>query len=480
MSNTAAERLGVLLLAIALAAQIVIALPAGPTSLHGDEVYYVAKAQYFGEHHRFPRATENDLAVERGELRGLSDWRPQGYALFLALCANGSYDQTALRWRVTLVQSTLVAIALIFVFLALRRYMTSATLRIAAALILGIAPWPFEFVQTLGPDSCVASFTAIALLLLGRYPRSVFFATLLFSLTFAMRPEMIVLPPLIAGCAMLFQERRRLRFAVAAATAFLIVFGAHYAYRIGFTGQRLPPVFGGLHIPDRGAFAWTNTWIGTENESYNFVYSLTNGQPPPPLPARAFANDGERHVVETIVSDVRAAGGYSEADDDRFAALARLRQRENPARAVAARLWHTVHLWVNVEVNTQTLNLLSNVSRPVRHAILGALMLLKIGLLAGFLLFIVHLRALRNDVFLVLCAIYVIARTLLIGIVLGWFTHRYVVNAWIPLVACVLAALTRASNRPQFSPAAREPIDRSTTNPRDSAASRTATALREA
>lgn len=432
-----------LLLLVALAAQVVLAMRVETTSLHPDEKYHVGKAQYFSEHHRFPRATANDRAVESGKAWGISDWRPAGYALFLAVCSDGKYEPPALRRRVTLVQSMLVAVALILVFCALRRHTMNPTSRIATALVLGLAPWPFEFVQTISPDSIVASFTAIALFLLGRYPRSVFFATLLFSVTFAMRPEMIVLPPLIVGCAMLFQKRQRMRFAVVAAIAFLAVLGAHYAYRIDFTGERLPPVFGGLHIRDGGAFAWTNSWIGTENEAYNFVYSLTNGQPSPPLPARAFANDAERHIVETIVANVRATGHYTAADDDLFAALARRRQRENPARAVAARLWHTAHLWVNAETNTQTLNLLNDASRPVRHAILGALLLLKFALLAGFLIFVIRMRAFRNDAFLILCALFVIARTLLVGIVLGWFTHRYVVNAWIPLMTCAMAAVSR-------------------------------------
>ncbi|HEV7573160.1 MAG TPA: hypothetical protein VGQ21_16790 [Thermoanaerobaculia bacterium] len=442
MSNAVAERLAMLLLLSALAAQVVLAFALETASLQPDEKYQVVKAQYFSDHHLFPRATANDRAVESGKAWGISDWRPQGYALFLAVCSNGAYDPPALRRRVTLVQSLLVAVALILVFCALRRHTMRPTSRIAAALVLGIAPWPFEFARTISPDSIVAAFTAMALFLLGRYPRSVFFATLLFSITFAMRPEMIVLPPLIVGCAMLFQERQRVRFAIVAAIAFLAVLGAHYAYRIDFTGERWPPVFGGLHIRDSGAFAWTNSWIGSENEAYNFVYSLTNGQPAPPLPARAFANDAERRTVETMVAHVRA-GQYSPADDDAFAALARRRQRENPARAVAARLWHTAHLWLNVEMNTQTLNLLNNVSRPVRHAILGALMVLKLALLAGFVTFIVRIGTFRNDAFLILCAVFVIARTLLVGIVLGWFTHRYVVNAWIPLMACAIAAVSR-------------------------------------
>jgi hypothetical protein len=443
MPKAAAERLATSLLLLALAAQVVLALRVPSAGFGGDEPYYVAKARYFFAHHRFPRATANDLAIENGRSWGQSDWRPQGYAVFLALCSGGDFTPATLRHRVTAVQALLVALAIFLAFRALRVHTARPPMRLVTAVVLGIAPWPFAFAPLLGPDSVVASVTAIALLLLGGYPKSVFLATLLFSITFTFRPEMIVLPPLIVACAALYQERHRLRFVTASAAAFLVVLAVHYAYRIDFTGQHTPPVFGGLHIPDRGAFAWVNTWIGTEHEAYDFVYALTSGQPEPPLPARAFANEAERRAVGEIIAHVRATGRYQQEDDAAFASLAGRRRREDPARTIAARLWHAAHLWLNAETSTQTLILLSDTPAIIRRPILGALLLLKLATLAAFALFIVRIRTFRGDAFLILSAVYVIARTLLIGIVLGWFTHRYVLSAWIPLLTCGAAAVSR-------------------------------------
>jgi hypothetical protein len=59
---------------------------------------------------------------------------------------------------------------------------------------------------------------------------------------------------------------------------------------------------------------------------------------------------------------------------------------------------------------------------------------------------------LLDDPFIALCAMYVIARTLLVGVVVGWFAHRFVVSAWIPLLAC--AAATASLYWPRgYSPA---------------------------
>ena len=441
MPKAAAERLATSLLLLALAAQIALSLRLASGPFGGDEPYYVEKARSLVANHHFPRATPTALAVENGQARGLSDWRPQGYPLFVALCSGGNFAPATLRPRVTAVQSLLIALSVFLVFRALGRYATNPSTRIITAIVFGIAPWPFEFAALVGPDSIVASLTAIALLLLGRHPKSVFFATLLFSITFTFRPEMIVLPPLLVACAALIHGRHQVRFVMAGAAAFVVVFAAHYAYRINFTGQRIPPVFGGLHIPDRGAFEWVDTWTGTEHEAYDFVYALTNGQPSPPLPARAFAGDAERRAVDAIVAHVHDSRHYSSEDDAAFENLARRRRREHPALAVGARLWHAAHLWLNTETNSQTLNALVYLPRIIRRAILGALLALKLAALAAFALFLVRVRSFRDDAFLVLCAILVVTRTLLIGVVLGWFTHRYALNAWIPLLACAAAVL---------------------------------------
>ena len=43
---------------------------------------------------------------------------------------------------------------------------------------------------------------------------------------------------------------------------------------------------------------------------------------------------------------------------------------------------------------------------------------------------------------------YVVARTLFVGIVLDWRVHRYVVSAWIPLLVCAVRAVSPTPARP--------------------------------
>src|SRR5438067_6944626 len=209
MVKPAAERLATSLLLLLLAGQIVLAVANVGDRYGGDEPYYVSKAVYFVTHHRFPRATPHEVAVEQGSEWGTSDWRPQGYPLFVALCSGGNVSAASLRRRVTAVQAFLIAVAIFLAFRALHTVTDRSSVRVLCALIFGVAPWPFEFAGLIGPDSLVASVTAIALYLLGRHPRSVFLATLLLTTTFTFRPEMIVLVPLIVACAALFQEKHR-------------------------------------------------------------------------------------------------------------------------------------------------------------------------------------------------------------------------------------------------------------------------------
>jgi hypothetical protein len=445
MVKPASERLATSLLLLLLTCQIVLAIPNVVGRFGGDEPYYVSKAAYFVAHHRFPRATSHEVAIEQGTEWGTSDWRPQGYPLFVALCSGGDLSAASLRPRITAVQACLIALAIFLVFRALRPHTDRSSMRVLSALILGLAPWPFEFAGLIGPDSLVASVTAIALCLLGRHPRTVFLATLLFATTFTFRPEMIVLPPLIVARAALFQEKHRLGFILTAGLAFLAVFSAHYAYRIDFTGQRVPGIFGGQHIQDRGAFDWVNTWISTESEASNFVFSLTNGQTIPRLPARAFSTDMERRIVASVVSDIQRNRTYSAADDAAFETLAHLRVHQHPFIVVAVHIWHTGHLWINSETNSPLLNAFAHFPRPFRRGLLGAILLLKLTMLAGFVLFLSQ-RDWR-DPFLVLCGLYVLAHTALVGLAIGGFGHRLVVSGWIPLLGCAIAATANFVSR---------------------------------
>ncbi|HEX7155332.1 MAG TPA: hypothetical protein VF618_27950 [Thermoanaerobaculia bacterium] len=432
------------LFACLLVVQAALALIQPPSPFVGDEPYYVAKARYLFEHHRFAPAATAALAAERGQTAGTSDWRPQGYPLFVALCSLGDFDAATLRSRVTIVQFLLLAAALWWLFLTLCRFTPSPRRHFLIAVLLAGLPWPFEFVSLIGADSLTVSLFLFATLLLWR--RSFVAGSLLASATFLLRPEMIVLVPVVVGTAVLLEPRRRVRHALLTALAFFAVIGLQVSYRVWFTGEWKPSIFGGLHIVDRGAFAWVHTWLNTENEAYDFVYGLTNGRLITKLPDRAFADKSERDAVTGVLQRVRKEG-YSTSADAVFASVAEKRRREAPIRnVVIPRLWRTVHLWVNVETNSQLLHALAAIPRPVRRALLGMLLLLKIALVLAFPFAAVR-RFGRDDLgrLVALMAVVVVSRTLLIGMALNWMAHRYMLVAWPHLLGVVSAPRNEAT-----------------------------------
>jgi hypothetical protein len=160
-----------------------------------DEFYYVGKARAIVAHGGLVRADPPAIAVERGETWGTSDWRPQGYPLLLAAVSLGNFDHPAhtLRLRMTILQFLLVAAVLVHAFLLSPRTWHSA-------LIFGLPPWTFAFVNELGPDSVNVAVAWVALLLLWRYVQEpsagrLLVATFVFSLALFIRPEMIAMPP---------------------------------------------------------------------------------------------------------------------------------------------------------------------------------------------------------------------------------------------------------------------------------------------
>lgn len=426
-------------------ATLLVRLPGGP--LIGDEPYYVRKAQFFFENRQFENISAEKLAVERGERWGTSDWRPQGYPLFLAALSMGEFREAALRPRVTAVQFALIAAAMWLLFEIMRRHIGGARV-IAMAALLGAVPWPYEFVTSLAPDSLTASITFFSIVILwcSGERRSIvltFAGAFLLSTTLLLRPEMIALTPVILAAAVLLRRFDRsilLKRSAACVGAFAIVVAMQVAYRIDVTGR--PSLFGGLHIQDSGAFAWVHTWLGSENQSYNFVYGLWTGDVRNDLPARAFSDANERRIVDDVIRMDRSRGHYGPDLDATFQHLAEKRQREHPFMAVVAtRVWHGVHLWLNLDTNSQLLNLLASVSRPVRRPILGTLILLKLTLLVLFVMGVMRTKESPVPGLIAISAVVVIGRTLLIGTALNWMAHRYVLIAWLPLLVCAMAAL---------------------------------------
>jgi hypothetical protein len=421
-----------------------------------DEDYFVAKGRYLAVHHRFAPADPQSLAVERGEAWGNSDWRPPGYAIFLVAVSGGDFDDPAgaLRLRVTIAQFLMVAASLLALYLAA---VAAGAPRYAAAILFGVPPWTFFAVNEIGPDPENVFFVTFALLLLWRWIIAkrhdtwwITSATAVATIALFFRPEMIVFPPLLVGAAMLLRTRVArvsIRQLAAAALVYCALVGLEVAYRTWFTGR--VGVFGGQHIYNRGAFDWADTWLGTEKETYDFVYAIGEGKPAN-LPERAFDSAAERNEVLRIAARIAARGRYTAADDDAFAQLARQKKREHPLRVVLLRGSHTIHLWLNVENNAPLLDALSPVPRLVRRPFYGALLLLRIAALGLACVALVRaVRELRQGRFddftllVLLLLFYVAARSALTGLVLNWNVHRFVLSAWPPLLCCAAIALRK-------------------------------------
>jgi hypothetical protein len=436
-----------LLLLALLAIHFAIVLRHFEHELITDEHYYVGKARAIAGHGGLVRADPLSIAVERGETWGTSDWRPQGYPLLLVAVSLGDFSDPAhaLRLRMTVLQFLLVAAVLVHAFfLAPRRYLS--------ALILGLPPWTFAFVNELGPDAVNVAVVWVALLLLWRYVQApsagrMLLAALVFSLTLFIRPEMIAMPPLMVGIALLLRFRHTplaalVRHAIVAAAAWSALVGVQAAYHTWATGQR--GIFGGLHITNAGAFAWANNWWGTEKETYDFVYALTEAREMQ-LPERAFDTAAEREEVMRVITRVRQRGSFTAEDDAVFARLAVEKKRAHPIRSVVLRGWHALNMWLNTEQNSPLLNAMAAVPRMVRLPVWGALLLLRWAILT--LASVAFVRAWRQRdalslLIVVMCA-YALVRTTFIGAVLNWNVHRYVLSAWPPVLWCACMALRR-------------------------------------
>jgi hypothetical protein len=410
-----------------------------------DELYYFDRAHYF--------AQDRGLKpIDERVTTGPSDWRPPGYPILLGTFGYGTFDDpAAFRLRVTIVQFLAVAALLIATFVFFTRSTNDTRAHWIAAILFGLAPWPFEFTNDIGPDELAAALIGCSLLLLwrARGSSSWLHAVMGFSLSLTLRPEMIVMPPFIAAAAFTINRRWSVRNVVAAALGFGVIVGAQVLYRTTHSGR--VSIFGEFRIANAGAFHWTRTWFGTEKEAYDFVYAITEGRSHE-LPARAFDSDQERGLVE-VLTRYAQANGYSPGIDATFENLANQRTRRHPLRTMLVRAANVFHVWINLETPSPILEELTPVPRPIRRVLLGGLLLLRIVIIvAGF---IGAWRARHSadpyDKLTLLMFAYIVLRTLLVGIVLDWRVHRYMLSAWIPLLWCAARAFNRTTARPSPS-----------------------------
>lgn len=443
--------LAILLLLLLLQGVLIVVRSIDP--YHGDETYYVGKAQQFRAHGRFDVASADELAVERGAAWGTADWRPPGYPVILAIVSGGHFEPEILRARMRILQFLAVAAALLAAYLLAARSATPAR-RYALAGIAGIAPWPFEYAGSLYPDGLTSVLAFFALIVLGRAVRTrsslqFFGGSLLMASTLLLRPEVVVIIPMMLALAW-WLAGPAWRLTAVCALGALIPAGLHYAYRIQFTGQPAPPFFSGFHTKSLGAMQWANTWVGNEHELYDgVVYAIADGHPPR-FPARTLSDPRERVQLERAAAIVQRDRRNSAEVDAIFESLARQREREHPIRAwLLPRVAHAGQLWVNVDMNDQLLSAMSPLPPLVRRAALGALMLLKLAVFALFcaLPFLMWRRREPDDLGYVLFVVLVVLRTLTVAGLHNTMEHRYVLVAWPAMLACALRAAALSLRR---------------------------------
>ncbi len=445
------------MLCVLLAFQLVLQVGGPePARLVGDEPYYLNKADYLVRNGRLPKISPKSEAILAGQALGYSDTRPPGYPVFLALVRWVTPTHWSLRRSCTAVQALAMAATLLALYLTMCRWVASTGARVAIAALLGIQPWSFEYVGNVYPDPLLASLVGMALLIApwfwerrGGVAFLVGFALAL-SLTILLRPEMLVVVPIILGLAIGLKDsdwRSKVRYLSVAALLFFAVVSVQVAYRWYFAGR--VEVVGPFLYDDKEAYDWVHTWFGTEHEMYDFVFALTNKTARiEDLPSRAFATVDEREQIDQLTKRI-VQEGYTWSNKNALEAVVEQKVASNWFLfALLPRLWRTSHLWLNVETNGRLLELLAAVPRVIRKGLLLGLLLAKTGCLAGAAW--VTGRAVgrfRADVsgpmdhLTILMSAFVVSRTALIGLFLGWGIHRYALAAWPPLLWCAGAAV---------------------------------------
>lgn len=434
-----------------LAGQLVLLVQTPPGSYVGDEPYFVEKAQYLSRHGGFRRIEEaGPTSAYAPAFWGNSDWRPPGYPVFLRLCSGGDFEPSLLKRRCSVVQFGLMALVLAwFHVVACLAFGNSPVLLFSAAL-LGSPPWAFAYAGSMLADSVCASMTSLALLTLFRFASSdgsvrstatLVGGTLGASLSFLLRPESIAVVPVLVGIAILARRagpRQALQYLALSVGVFSLVLTVQIAYR-AHVANRLE-IFGPVKFFNMGAANWVHTWFYIEKGAYEgFLYRLAIAEARlEDLPRRAFGSEEERQEIARALAVLRERRAYDREIDGIFQGVADRRVRQNFfSNVILTRIWRTANLWVNLETNSQTLNALVAVPSWIRRGILAALFVAKglIGVLAVAGMLACARRWLKGrqrweDALTLLAATLVVSRTILVGFVLSWATHRYMLSAW--------------------------------------------------
>jgi len=434
----------------------------------GDEPQYVQMATHFIKYGNLPKATVLEKDVLEGKVMGTPKPRLFGYPFFIAFCNMYRFQPEHIRIRCALVQFFLIVIVLGILFAFACVFLGNTFWLYLIAMALGLQPWAFEYARSLYPDSVTASFTSLGLIGLFLFLiakkgmaewASFFIATLFLCLTFLFRPEMIVLVFLVMVFAAVSKvlKSKSWKYAPCFIAVFLIFFSFNVAYRYYFSGKvQIHSLYKIYQIERKGQMLWLNTWFSSEkifqrliedapHNHYENVYDNFYHK----LPSYAFGDTYEKEQIGRAFEILESKKKHTLETHQIFKVIAEKRIKENfSVNFLLTGFWRAAHLWINLETNSQLLNYLSTISKPIRRPILGGFLLLKLFIyfLAIFSVFALIKRMRRGelrtyDYMTLVMVVFIVLRTILIGPILGFVNHRYVLVAWPAMLWCVITGV---------------------------------------
>jgi len=449
---------------------LIAASPVSP-GLGGDEFDYIGKSDRLI--HRGTLCADAPATVASAGTRSYSDFRPPGLPILFAMIGVDLKNHALYRKPIAFAYVIGMAPILAYV-VSLAGLRVHRVRQFLLALIVSTFPPLFEGCLRFYPDQICAILTAYGLYFVsvGVVSRAVggywiLLGSTILAITSTIRPELITTIPTV-GVALLFASLIRHRSyadlnpiplltAGRIACLFLPLVastGLNAAYRWSCFHELR--IYGRQEIPCPGVEAWCRTWLNSESECLAQI-AWPLGHPNPKvkvesISGRAFANEEERTEVSVLLSEATRVGLLSAKADEQFGDLATRRIASNYwEHLVVPRAWRPIHLWLNLETNKQTLEALSSLPRFVRQPLIGWWICLKLIFIARFVYGCWNVCRIpllasptMRDFFPLLGFALVIARTLLIGVLLGLHEHRYATVAW-PL--CIAVAVYTASNK---------------------------------
>ncbi len=462
---------------------LLLAVPL-PESWHGDAWDYVGKARYLYEHGTFPEIRKGP---DEEEPFRTADFRPPGYHFFISVFIPLGESNAEIARSVRIAQFGLDAVTTTLLLLIAYSFHPALGYRWFAAFILGLQPWTGAFIVAIVPETLTTILTVVGVLLLSffvtwdgalRQAMALLGASLLLSLTFIIRPEMILFTFVLLAASILYAvrsqpARNHVLFLVIAALPFLGVIGANMAYR--FHAADEIAIFGARPgSSPSGLGLWTGTWIAPQTIKEEIVFGPLRIGPNrfAELPSRMFSDESERDKLLKVVSGVHARGFMNAEDDQMFLKVARERMDRDP---LTYYLWQPLYAagnsWLNLSNAAHYLYGFSHLPRPVSKLLTAAFFGFKLLVLALFLYgvyrIIVELRSRSPEqwylLFMLLGIGLALMRTLFFSFYYRHAEYRYTTIVWpfILLVAlfgvsAIWTSLTHRSGQPLVQ--ARDPI----------------------